>query len=341
MIIPNSKKEKKPNNIPPRLEKIIRIKVFNDIKNAITKINNIIENKKDLLKFSIFNELRTKYFYFSKYIDRQNSLDLAYKDRVLTNLCAKCNCNFKRDSFSIPVNNNNFSNNKKNLCAKCNLNNSSDNNGSIISKNLSLENLVMFNYEKKLLLGKIRSLLKSILKNNSNKQKIFIGKYFSRWSNANKFGKFYSNIKNEYEKKYASKFEAKIQENNKSIKKLDKEKIEISIKNESLLQSIQVNSLKINTFKDKEKSLNAKLKALTSEKKKVLSDLQKNEADIDNKISNLENAGRELESKIIKLKEVNLEKNIVLNKYVDEMNEVLDYYEKKTSKENPKLIGYI
>ena len=153
-----------------------------------------------------------------------------------------------------------------------------------------------------------------------------------------KYEKFCSSLKTENEKKYANKFETKIQENSKQIRKLDKEKIEITIKNESLIQTIQVNTLKINTFKDKEKNLNSKIKNLNNEKKMFLFEIQKSVADIDNKISNLENNIKDLEAKLLHLNEIKNEKNEYMNKYIDEMNDVLDYFEKKTSN-NYKIKG--
>lgn len=284
----------------------------------------------------IFNELKNKYYYFS-HKKCKNNKDNTSKDTLFAKICEKCNSklNEKEKKELLTKHSNDNNNIKKNLCANCNLNlNNSNSDESTNLIKLSVENIIILNYEKKLILNKLKNFFTSILKNISNKQNVFIGKYFSRWNNSSKLAKYYSNIKNEYENTYASKFEAKIQENNKLIKKLDKEKIEITIKNESLLQSIQVNTLKINTFEDKEKNLNAKLKAITKEKKMVLSDLQKNEANIDNKISNLEKFNKKLESKINKLKEAKQEKNSVLNKYIDEMNNVLDYYEKKNSKKN-------
>ncbi len=312
------------------LEKILSIKVFNDIKNAMNKLENIIEKKRNFIKLRIFSELKTKFFFLSQFKSNKMNSANQNKDSAFDKHCEKCKCklNENEEKYLLLKHSSN-----KNLCAKCNINIINSNSDQSINLNkLGVENIIIIAHEKKLFLSKLKNLLKSIFNNDSNKQMIYKAKYFTRWSNAAKFTKYYSNLKNEYEKKYASKFEAKIQENNKLIKKLDKEKIEITIKNESLLQSIEVKTLKINTFKDKEKSLSAKLKALANEKKKVLSDLQKNEADIDSKISNLENFVRELEIKIKKLKEAKIEKNSLLNKYIDEMNDVLDYYEKKTSK---------
>ena len=295
-----------------------------------------MKNKLHFLKFIIFNQLKTHYFYSSQFKNKQINLPFNNKDPSLINLCSNCDKKLitkdKKDFEFKIVNNKN-----KNICANCNQAINSDlipnsgENENLQLKDFSIENKVIIYYERKLLVAKVKCLFQSIFKNISNKQKSFIGKYFIRWNNANKYRKYYSNIKNEYEKKHTNKLEAKMQENNKLIKKLDKEKVQIKIKNESLMQSIQVNTLKINTFKDKEKNLNDKLKALTNENKKVLSDLQKNEVDIDNKISNFENIGKEMELQITKLKEAKLEKNIVLNKYIEEMNQVLDIYEKKTS----------
>ena len=331
LIIPN-KKEKKAFTVSAEFEKILKIKVLNNIKNAMNNIEKIIENKKHLLKFKIFHELKTKYFYFYQFTSKQKKRDNTNTKNVLAKFCEKCryNLNEKDKKYLLLKYINN--NDNKNFCASCNLNlNNLNSDESLDLNKVSIENFVLLNYEKKSLLSKIRNFFKSLLNNISNRQKVFLSKYFSRWNNLSKYGKYYSNIKNEYEKKYASKFEVKIQENNKILKKLDKEKVEITIKNESLLQIIQVNTLKINTFEEKEKNLDAKLKALTNEKKKVLSDLQKNEAHIDNKISNLENFVKELDIKVDKLTEDKLEKNIIISKYLDEMNHVLDYYEKKTS----------
>lgn len=286
------------------------------------------------LKLMIFNNLKTKYFYYSQLKSKKTNILNLEKGLSLPNLCLNCHEKLKEDKDNkefLRVSNNKINND---LCVNCNSSKNSitDFNDELNINNLCIENRVIIYYEKNVITIKIKNIFKNILKSINEKQKVFVRKSFNKWNYSNKYSKYCSNIKNEYEKKYAAKFEAKIQDNNKIIKKLDKEKIEISIKNDSLQQSIEVNTLKMNTFKDKEKNLNVKLKTLTNEKKKVLSDLHKNEADIDNRITNSENILKDLENKIKKLKDSKSIKDQVLNKYVDDMNEVLDFYEKKTSK---------
>ena len=230
-----------------------------------------------------------------------------------------------------------FINNLKNyICNSCcfvnNIQNSENSEKINFAKNLNKENLILFKHEKNLLQIKIKKKFIFILKNLENKKKFQTIKSFYKWLYFIKFNKQYENILGEQEKKSTKKYDSKIKENYKNLKKLEKEKIELNIKNESLTQSIEVNNLKIISSKEKEKFLNEKYNFLINHKKKALSDLQKNEADNDNKILSLKTIYNDLENKINFLKEEKIEKDLMLNSYVDEMNNALDYYEKILSK---------
>jgi hypothetical protein len=191
--------------------------------------------------------------------------------------------------------------------------------------------LSLFHHENYLMKNKIKNIFLSISENFNNKIKSLRLKYFSKWVNISRLNKISNKFKSEQEKKIIGKFESKISEENKILKKIEKEKIELSIKNDSLLQSIQVYTLKINSFNEKEKNLINKIKTLENEKKKNLIDLQKNEANIDKKIENIELEIKNFDNKIEHLKDIKVEKDTMINSYIEDMNQVLDIYEVKIS----------
>jgi len=345
ILIINKKKEKKNAIIiSPEINKILKIKIYEDLKNSINKLNSLLEKKNYLLKCGVFYQIKNRNNIYSLIkMNNDNSVKTAslntnskiYRENTNLNsvhmceICVKKLTEIEKKNFK----NVNVINNKEKskVCFKCSLNKNENKEESGLQNSISLEHSALIFYESKILIKKIHNNFQRIFNINKNKKKLFLSKYFNKWYNKVTHMKFFLNMKNEYDQKYSNKFEVKIQENQKHIKKLDKEKLENTIKNESLLQSIQLNTLKLNKSKEKEKSLNLRLKTLTNEKKKVMSDLQKNEANIDNKISNIQNLLKNMENKLIKIKEDKSEKNNLLNKYVDEMNDALDYYENKTS----------
>jgi len=320
LLLPK-KKEKSDLLVNTEINAFLKQKIIDEIKNSFLKLDKIFLKRFQISKFKILNHFKIKFALWSKKknvsknnIKSQEIMCGECKEIIIEN--GKCNkCKRYKKNFSIREKEDKLDKNK-----------------------INIEDYFLIKHEKTLLNQKIKNNLISILKIFNERHKYLIKKFFLNWFNMIKYEKFCSSLKTENEKKYANKFETKIQENSKQIRKLDKEKIEITIKNESLIQTIQVNTLKINTFKDKEKNLNSKIKNLNNEKKMFLFEIQKSVADIDNKISNLENNIKDLEAKLLHLNEIKNEKNEYMNKYIDEMNDVLDYFEKKTSN-NYKIKG--
>jgi hypothetical protein len=199
------------------------------------------------------------------------------------------------------------------------------------TENIKEDYLTLYHYENYLMKNRLRNIFLSISNNINNKIKSLRLKYFSKWVNISSLNIITNKFKSEQEKKIIGKYESKISDENKTIKKLEKEKVELSIKNDSLLQSIQVYTLKINSFNEKEKNLINKVKTLENEKKKNLIDLQKNEANIDKKIENIELEIKNFDNKIEHLKDIKIEKDTMINSYIEDMNYVLDIYEVKIS----------
>lgn len=305
-----TEKEKEKNILLDReFHLVIKKKIILNLSHFCKKLQSLIKRKEYKLKTKTFNHLISKFTY-SFHNQKENK---------------KFYCLFCKKNKIQTINNNNINDDEKNNYNKCDICKKT-------LKKIKDDYIDLFHQEKFLLKNKLKNIFITIGDRIDNKLKLLCMKYFLKWNNIIKFNKYSNKFKNEQEKKISEKFESKITEESKLLKKLEKEKVEVSIRNESLLQSIQVYSLKINSFGEKEKNLISRLKTLDNEKKKNLIDLQKNEANIDKKIENIELENKNFENKIEHLKEIKAEKDSMINNYIDEMNYVLDIYEMKTSK---------
>jgi len=155
--------------------------------------------------------------------------------------------------------------------------------------------------------------------------------YFIRWKESGKYQKYIDNIKNEIEKKMKIKYEIKIEEFEKNIKKYNREIKELKSKIEIFEKNYVNYQKKINEFEIKEKEFNKQNKIILEDKKKYMDKLKQVNNDLKNNISKLENYFKELEKSYEIEIDNQKEKEIYLNNYITEMNSLLDFYEMKSS----------
>lgn len=284
-----------------QLNLLIRKKIYLQLDSFFSKLNKIINNKILLLKLKFFKDLKIEGYYNRKFKKELNK-HFAYDS------LNKSDANIKDPNVEA--------------------NAALYNNQSI--NQLSTKNLILFDHEKYLIEKKLANLLGNVSKKKTDQNNFVLMKKFHKWRFCSTIEAYLQRMKSEHEKKYLSEFESKIKHTSKQVKKLEKERVELTIKNDLLLQSIKVYTLKINTLQEKENEFKSKLRTLTSEKKKILSALQKNEANIEKKIKSLESKSKDLENKMRHFKEAQKVKEKFMSSYIEDMNHILDFFETKT-----------
>lgn len=156
--------------------------------------------------------------------------------------------------------------------------------------------------------------------------------YFMKWKESGKYQKYFDSLKLDLEKKIKIKYEIKLDESEKTIKKYMKENKELKSKIDNFESNYLNYQKKVSEFEIKEKEFIKQNKSLLEEKKKNSERLKQMNIDLKQSFSKLENYMNELDKSFELEKESQSEKENFLNIYINEMNSLLDFYEMKSSK---------
>ncbi len=203
-----------------------------------------------------------------------------------------------------------------------------------INKNRALE----INSDKSLLIIK-KNIMQKIKQNTRNifqlySNKIAISKqfHFIKWKETSKNQKYIEGLKSELDKKIKSQFDAKMDQYDKLLKKLNQESKEFKTKMDCFEKNILTQQKIISEFDVKEKEFLKQKKLLAEDTKKKLDNLLQTKNELKENYSKVENYVKELEKTFqIEIENQN-EKEMFLNNYINEMNSLLDFYEMKSSK---------
>jgi len=180
------------------------------------------------------------------------------------------------------------------------------------------------------LLNKMNTNFQNILRIFKNSTIFLKEKYFNKWKNLINSAKDKENLNEEIEKKISSKYEIKLKEYEKKIKNFDIEYNELKLNLENFENKQKNYNEQISDLQEKEKEYLLKSKNILDEKKINLEKLKDLKADLSQKCAKIENYIRELDNVLLTEKENIKDKEAFVNTYINEMNTLLDYYEKKS-----------
>lgn len=177
--------------------------------------------------------------------------------------------------------------------------------------------------------------LKNLFKISCSKTRQLLCKQFLKWKFQTTMLRYMSRSKKEIESSFdkqvlnsKSKAESRLKEKEKQI---------LQVKNE--IESLNTRTNEFNQKIKEGEILDSKYSAIVLNLEKEVDQLNKDKTQIDNDISDsivnkehLENCIKELEQNSKGLIEQNKEKDVQLSAYIREMNELLEVFEKKSSK---------
>jgi hypothetical protein len=188
------------------------------------------------------------------------------------------------------------------------------------------------------LINKIDLNLRNILRIFKNSTIFLKQKYLNKWIKILNSEKEKENFNDEIEKKISLKYELKLKEYEKKIKTYDIEYNELKLNLEKFENKQKKLNEQVSILQEKEKDYLLKSKNILEEKKINLEKLKELKADVSQKCAKIENYIRELDNVLLTEKDNVKDKEAFVNSYINEMNSLLDYYEKKTG--NNKFIIY-
>jgi hypothetical protein len=180
------------------------------------------------------------------------------------------------------------------------------------------------------LMNKIHLNLRNILRIFNNSAIFLKQKYLNKWKYIISSEKEKENLNDEIEKKISSKYELKLKEYEKKIKTYEFEFNELKLNLEAFENKQKKLNEQVSNLQEKEKEYIFKTKNIMEERKINLEKLKDLKADLSQKCSKIENYIRELDNVLLTEKDNIKDKEAFVNTYVNEMNALLDYYEKKS-----------
>ena len=189
--------------------------------------------------------------------------------------------------------------------------------------------------KKQLVMIKIINTLKSLfMMYKKNKDRILL-KFYSRWKFSNLIENKFCKLKLELQNNLVNKYKIKKRDLEVNLKNSENEINSIQSKLTELKESINSKSLK--NYEERQDNLKKKLTTLEQEKKKLEQDLKMfttDTKDKENKQVELESMCKEMEQTVNNLNDSLKEKEFHLNLHIEEMNEILEFFEKQSSKKN-------
>ena len=182
------------------------------------------------------------------------------------------------------------------------------------------------------LLNKISLNINNIFRIFKNSTISIKEKYFNKWKKITNSAKEIENLNGEIERKISSKYENKLKEYEKKIKHFDNEYKELKICVDNFEIKQKQLSSRVSEMQEKEKEYLFKSKNILEEKKINLEKLKELKAEISQKCIKIENYIRDLDNILLSEKDNKKDKEAFVNSYINEMNSLLDFYEKKSSK---------